>query len=367
MDRAALRIIDANANRASEAARVLEDAARFALANTALAARCKAVRHSLRDALSGIGQAELLASRDTPRDVGTPLTGSMESRRASLCEVCTAAGKRLGEALRVLEETVKLAPPDVDGRNSAAAIKALRYEGYELAKQVVLALGRPRRQWKLCVLITESLCTHLRWDEVARAAIRGGAECLQLREKGMPGAQLLERARALVDIAAQAPSPRGTHADIIINDRADIAVASAAAGVHIGQTDLPVEAARRVVGPSLVVGVSTSRLVEAQRALEDGADYVGLGPMFASATKQKDRLAGAAYLREFLQWDRARRAGTGAEPMPHLAISGIDASRAGLLASEGCAGVAVSSVVCSSAEPERVCAEIVRALESAHA
>lgn len=364
MDRAALRIIDANANRASEGARVLEDAARLGLGDAALAARCKALRHGLRGALSGIDGMELLASRDTPRDVGTTMTGAMEGERAQMAEVCSAAGKRMAEALRVLEETVKLLGAG-GGAGGAAAIKALRYEGYELEKRIVLAVSRPRRQWRLCVLITGALCTKLGWDEVAQRAIRGGADCVQLREKELAGREVLARARRLVEIAAETSGPEGEdgrRAEVIINDRPDIAVMAGAAGVHLGQEDVGVEDARQVLGARMLVGVSTSRLEEAQRALAEGADYIGLGPMFASTTKAKPRLAGPEYLREFLEWDRARTRDTGGEPLPHLAISGIDPARAGHLASAGCAGVAVSSEVCSSAEPERVCAAIVQAM-----
>lgn len=368
MDRSLLRIIDANANRASEAARVLEDSARLGLGDAQLAWRGKEIRHKLRSALSFVDSSSLLAARDTPGDVGTGMTGSTEARRSGLTEICAAAGKRLGEALRVLEETLKAAP--IDGPAAAATIKALRYEAYELEKLVVLAVSRPRRQWKLCVLITESLCTHMLWEEVARAAIRGGADCLQLREKMLTGQELFARAKRLVAIAAETPiGNRGADAkaDVIINDRADIAGASGAAGVHLGQADLPVTAARAVLGPRQIIGVSTSCIDDARRAFDNGADYVGLGPMFASSTKVKERLAGIEYLREFLAWDNTRTAETGGPPVPYLAISGIDVSRAGQLASAGCAGVAVSSVVCSSTEPERVCSEIVRAMDAAHA
>ena len=371
MDRPTLRIIDANANRASEAARVLEDAARLGLGDAALASRCKALRHSLRSALSGLDSRELLASRDTPGDVGTRMTGATEGERAGLADICAAAGKRLAEALRVLEETLKLVPVAERGSaDTASAIKALRYEGYEMEKRIVLSVSRPRRQWRLCVLITESLCTHLTWDAVARAAIRGGADCLQLREKSLPGGELLIRAEALVQIARETQlggEPEDARADIIINDRPDIAAIVGASGVHLGQQDLPVEAARRILGARALIGISTSRIDEVQRAFAAGADYIGLGPMFASATKPKERLAGPEYLREFLEWDRSRvrEAGGTAPPLPHLAISGIDASRAGQLASAGCEGVAVSSVVCSSAEPERVCAAIARTMKDA--
>lgn len=366
MDRATFRIIDANANRASEGVRVLEDAARLGLGNAAMAARCKSLRHALRSALLPVDALERLAARDTPGDVGTRMTGATEHQREDLAGVCTAAAKRAAEALRVLEEMLKTVPQS--GATAAASIRMLRYDVYELEKLVVLAASRPRRQWKLCVLITESLCAHLPWEDVARAAIRGGADCLQLREKDMPGCELLARARALVAIAAASPigGDSALRADVIINDHAEVAAAAGAAGVHLGQTDIPVAAARMVLGPQQLVGISTSCIEHARQAFDDGADYVGLGPMFPSATKTKDRLAGIEYLREFLAWDRARVRETGGGPLPHLAISGIDASRAGQLASEGCAGVAVSSVVCSSAWPEKVCAQIVQAMRTAH-
>ncbi|MBX3405524.1 MAG: thiamine phosphate synthase [Phycisphaeraceae bacterium] len=375
--RAALRIIDANANRAMEAARTLEDAARFALNDAAGAARCKDLRHALRDVLAAADSptGTLLSARNTPGDPGTSVTTEAESRRDDLSGICTAAGKRLGESLRVLEETVKLLDRGVA---AAAAIKQLRYAAYDLEQRIVLALVRRGRavQWPLCVLITESLCA-LPWEDVARRAIEGGAPSIQLREKDLPARELLARARRLVEIARDTPvgeaagemsgseQPGVPRATVIINDRADIALAAGADGVHLGQDDLPLADARRLASgvPGFLIGVSTANTDQARRAIDDGADYVGLGPMFPSSTKPKEHLAGIAYLREFIQLCAQRAGDAVPAPLtPHLAISGITPRNVGELAAAGCRGVAVSSCVCSAPEPERVCRELLAAM-----
>ncbi|HMO25925.1 MAG TPA: thiamine phosphate synthase, partial [Tepidisphaeraceae bacterium] len=136
-------------------------------------------------------------------------------------------------------------------------------------------------QVRLCVLITESLCKRS-WQETARLAIDGGADCLQLREKDLPAGELLARARELVALC------REREVVSIINDRPDIALLAGADGVHVGQDDLPTLETRRLVGESMIVGTSTHSLAQAQQARRDGADYVGIGPVFRSPTKPRD-------------------------------------------------------------------------------
>ncbi len=342
-------MLDANANRAREALRVLEDVARFLLDRADLAERLKTLRHSTAKAVSLAEPDTLrrLASRDTPGDVGTAISTPAEYIRADAPGLVAANAARLQEALRALEETSKLlARPD-----AARAFETARYAAYDLERDLHLALGgQSRRQWRLCVLLTESLCTRP-WLNVVRAAIDGGADAIQLREKTLDGAELLSRARALVALAR----PRGV--SVIVNDRADIALAADADGVHLGQSDLPVADARRIVG-SRLVGVSTTTLEQAARARADGADYVGLGPMFPTTTKHKDHLAGPAYAQAFL-------ADSSLAPLPYLAIGGIDPSNIAQLAAVGVRGVAVSACVCKSADPAGVCAALIKALPPA--
>ncbi|MCC6661102.1 MAG: thiamine phosphate synthase [Phycisphaerales bacterium] len=353
-----LRILDAAANRAREALRVMEDAARFAAGHAALTEDLKELRHGLVTALedAGLGRTLLAAHRDTPGDVGTGITAPAESSRAGLRTVALAAGARAGEALRSVEECAKA----LGGRPAGAApvVEALRYRLYSAEQTLILALGSGRVvRWRLCVLITESLCARP-WLDVAAAAIKGGADCLQLREKNLEDRELLARARALVAAARGATVGHGgSGTAVIINDRPDIALAAGADGVHLGQTDLPVRAVRELAGARLIVGVSTSCIDEARSAVRDGADYLGLGPMFATTTKDKPELRGPPYLHEVL-------ADSVLAPVPHLAIGGITAINAGELVQGGCRGVAVSGAVCGAEDPRAACAAIVKAWEN---
>ena len=222
-------MVDANANRAREAARVLEDVARFALGDGALSRRCKEVRHGVRAALEAlpIEGVRLLVERDTPGDVGTGIGVESEGARDGLGGVARAAGGRLGEALRVIEECAKT----VEGGGACAALaERARYAGYEAEKRLVLALGtgRGRCGWRLCVLVTEGLC-ELGWERVVEEAIAGGADCVQLREKGLGDDELLGRAARCVELC------RSGGAACVVNDRSDVAVAAGADGVQVGR------------------------------------------------------------------------------------------------------------------------------------
>jgi thiamine-phosphate pyrophosphorylase len=340
------RLIDASANRAREGLRALEDLARFVLDDPDLTASLKRVRHDLRDRLAAlpVRPADLLAARDTPGDVGTTISTPGElARPDALPDLATAAAKRVQEALRSLEEAAKAVGSDPRGFESA------RYRLYDLERTLLLRLAPPCPQWTLCVLVTRELCRPHPPEEVIRRAAAGGAGCVQIREKDMPDAERLDHSARLVGVARAC----GIHA--IVNDRPDVAVLADADGVHLGQTDLPVAAARRILGPGRWIGVSCSTLDQAQRAAADRADAVGLGPMFPSSTKPKPDLSGPELVRAVLADPQAAR-------LPHLAISGITAGNAGVLADAGCRGVAVSAAVCGADDPEAVCRAILGAL-----
>lgn len=350
-----LRIIDANANRAREALRVMEDAARFLLDDAALAEPIKRLRHDLAGALSGVVNLE--AHRDTPGDVGTAITTSAEQSRAGVAEVALAAGKRLSEALRSIEEYAKTLPPPPEGRRAdigphdgvAIKIEQLRYRGYEIERQLNVALSACRaKQWRVCLLLTESLCK-LPWQDVLEKSLDAGVDCVQLREKNLEASEWLDRASYVAECC------RAAGAASIINDRPDIAYLSGADGVHLGQTDLPPEAVRKLVGSQLLIGVSTSNLAEARAAQAAGADYVGVGPMFPTTTKHKPVLAGPAYLRDYLADEKLRA-------LPHLAIGGITPDNLGELTAVGVRGIAVSSVVCGSDRHGAMTDKLIRAL-----
>ncbi len=346
------RIADANLNRAREGLRMLEDLARFALDDAALATRLKELRHALTEAArglaeaSGLDRAMLLAWRDTPGDVGTRVKTVPELKRGGCEQVAAAAAARASEAIRCLEECAKA----LNAPAAALDFERLRYTLYDAERALAPALpGSRARQWRLCVLVTESLCTHHPWDRVAELAVEGGADCLQLREKNLGDRELLDRARRLVAIA------RAGRASSIVNDRPDLALLAGADGVHVGKDDLSPDQIRRLWGDRLIIGVSTNRLDAARAAIRAGADYCGVGPMFPSTTKPGVPLAGPEYLARYL-----------ADPLcgtrPHLAIGGITAERVADLIRVGCRGIAVSGAVCSSPDPRATVAELVSLL-----
>lgn len=345
------RMIDANANRASEAARTLEDIARFVLNDGPTAKRCKSIRHELVRALwdAGWNRTDLAASRDTAGDVGVAHSQADAHHRSGIVDATSAAGSRLTEALRVIEELLKLSSPA-----AAAAVERLRYSAYDAEKTLLLAFSQPDADWPLCVLISESVCGGRDWLGVATEAVRGGASCIQLREKDLPDRELLSRAQRLVQAV------RPMRACVMINDRPDIARLSEADGVHLGQDDLPVSEARGIVGERLLIGVSCSTIEQAREAVLAGADCLGLGPMFASGTKPRPVLAGLDLVRAVLADPIASRPA-------HLAISGIDATRAEELAAIGCRGIAVSSAVCGADDPRAAAADTLRLFRAGRA
>ena len=342
MDPTIARMLDANSNRAREALRVMEDYARFGLNDDELCGRLKRLRHGLAEALAALHIDDALLARNTPGDVGTQLSTPAEMRRLGIADVVTAAGKRLSEALRVLEEAGKT----IDA-GAAATIEQLRYEGYGLEQMLARAAPQAGRfaGVRLYVLLTESLCK-LPWEQTLDAVLAGGATCVQLREKALADGELLRRAR----IVAEKCRTRGVVS--IINDRPDIARLSGADGVHVGQTDLPVAEIRRLMGHEMIVGVSTERLEQARQAVRDGATYIGVGPMFPTTTKDKPRLAGPTYARDAVA----------AVPLPCVAIGGIAAGNVGQLTAVGVRAVAVCAAVIGDADPAARCRELAASL-----
>jgi len=336
-------MIDANLNRAREAIRTLEDVARFGWNDAAIAREAKELRHALQSAVAALPAERLAAARDVAGDVGVSLETPTEYARADLSSVAVAAGKRLTEALRAVEEAAKTIDAGV-----ARAVEAVRYRAYALDARAIAraALGEPR-QWRLCVLVTRALCKHP-WDEVVSRAVDGGADAIQVREKDMSARELVMHARAVRAICA----PRGVAT--IVNDRLDVALAAEADGVHLGTDDLPIREARRIAGGALRIGASTHSLAEARGAIDAGADHCGVGAMYESGLKPGLAPSGEAYLRAFV-----------AEfpQIPHLAIGGIAPGRVAALARAGCRGVAVSSAICGAEDPAAVARAIVAELQ----
>ena len=282
------RVLDAAANRAREAARVLEDYCRFALDDRNLTEAFKTLRHELAAALAVLPTTALAAGRDTQADVGTTLTAEREAHRGSLDDVVAANSKRLQESLRSLEEYGKLVNASL-----AAACKALRYRSYTLERAVQgTARNRQRLASAQLYVLLDGRESPQAFDALAVQLIEAGVDVIQLRDKRLDDRTLLARARQLRALTA------GTPTLFIMNDRPDLAVLAEADGVHVGQEELPVAQVRRIVGPEPLVGLSTHNIEQARAAVLDGVDYIGVGPTFPSGTKQFEAFAGLEYVRQ---------------------------------------------------------------------
>jgi len=184
--------------------------------------------------------------------------------------------------------------------------------------------------------------------EEARAAVAGGARVVQVRIKGAPAGEILDAARRIVGLARD-------RALVIVNDRADLALLSGADGVHLGDEDLPVPEARRLLGPDRLVGRTCRTLEEARAAVREGADHVGFGPIFASRTKPLGiPVRGLEALREV----------AGALGAPVVAISGIDLSNVAEVARAGAACAAVVDAIFGAGDPAANAARLAAAFEA---
>jgi thiamine-phosphate pyrophosphorylase len=175
------------------------------------------------------------------------------------------------------------------------------------------------------------------FEQFVADVIAGGADIIQLRDKQADDPTLLSRSRILKQCIGE--SERNVL--FIMNDRPDLALLAGADGVHIGQDDFPVALARQIVG-KLLVGVSTHSIEQARQAIQDGADYIGAGPVFESATKSFSQLVGVEYLRE-----------VAAEiVLPTFAIGGITEERLEVVLQSGIRRVAVSSALLKAMNPK---------------
>lgn len=337
----AWRMLDASANRAAEAIRVLEDALRFILNDVHLARQAKAIRHDLAVVLAGAACSQRIRLRDVPGDVGAGMTVARTPPRATLTDLIAANAARGSQAFRSLEECSRLVAPD-----NAVAFERFRYRLYTLERAALTAVASRERlkDVRLCVLLATGSSEEA-FHNLVDQLLDAGVGMLQLRDKTASLPLLCQRTAAAVAIARRhAEASGGPRCLVIVNDRADVAAANGADGVHVGADDLPVPLARRICGPHLLVGRTAHSMEEAQQAVLDGADYLGVGPCFPSATKEFSSFAP----KDFLQQVAAEVS------LPAFAIGGIRPDRLEQLAGLGVSRVAVSAAVTAAADPGAV-------------
>lgn len=333
--RAIQRILDANLDRAREALRIIEEWCRFGLNDSQLAQECK----QLRQELASWHTPDLRLARDTASDVGTELSHPQEERRSSLEHLLQANLCRLQESLRVLEEYGKLYQPGM-----GTAFKQMRYRTYVLES---LLLGYRRRQKLRESLLYLVTSPSEQLFSVVEAALQGGLTLVQYRDKNAEDVVRLANAEKLCQLCHQ------YSALFLLNDRADIALAVGADGVHLGQQDIPISLARQILGYHCLIGRSTTNPQEMQKAIAEGADYIGVGPVYETPTKAGKSAAGLEYVHY----------ATKNSPVPWFAIGGIDLDNVGNVIDAGAKQVAVVRAIMQAKNPAELVGEFLEKLE----
>ncbi len=275
-----LRTIDANLNRAAEGTRVLEDLARYGYDNQPIAAKLKKLRHDIRKTLAEYSP-QCLAERDAANDVGLAISKQLTiDGKTSLTELATANFKRLQEALRVIEENLKLrGEPE-----RSKLYEQYRFAAYDLEKEFCGEFGVQSKRRRLdtdLYCLTAAEHSGGRGNlEVVRQLIDSGIKIIQYREKDKQQREKYEECLKIRELTAAAG------VTFIVNDDIAIALLVKADGVHIGQDDLPVAKVRELVGAQMIIGVSTHSPAQAQAAVANGADYIGVGPIYQTFTKK---------------------------------------------------------------------------------
>ncbi|MEN9205423.1 MAG: thiamine phosphate synthase [Thermostichales cyanobacterium SZTDM-1c_bins_54] len=337
MDQAIERILDANLDRAREGVRVLEEWCRFALDRADWTARCKAMRQTL----AQLHHPTYLAARNTPADVGTSLSHPQELHRQDPEHLLRVNCARVQEALRVLEEYGKLRDPHL-----AETAKALRYQIYDLESELLGSRLRQRLRQACLYLITMPVDN---WLVQVEQSLRGGVRLVQYRHKEGSDQSRLEDLQALRRLCDQ------FGALLIVNDRVDLALIVGADGVHVGQTDLPVQAVRQLLGSQKIIGQSTTNAQELQIALANQVDYIGVGPFFATPTKPGKPPLSAEYVAQV----RATVS------IPWFAIGGIELDNLAQVMAQGARRVAVVRALMTARDPQAVAEKMLSML--AHA
>ena len=329
----ALRIVDASLNRVAEGLRAVEDFTRFGLNDGRLSEDCKRLRHDLVPAQRRLSLEDRATVRDVPGDVGTDITVPTERTRGTPADTALANVRRVCESLRSAEEYAKTQDGEV-----ASMLEAIRYRAYDLERRLVRRLETHRRLEDVRLYLL--LGVHdlpLSYDRIAEAALSGGVDAIQLRDKQAGDRELLDAAVRLRDLT------RRSNALLFVNDRPDIAVMADADGVHVGQDDLPVGAARKVVGSRRLVGLSTHSVEQAVEAASLGADLIGVGPTFPSETKSFETFPGL---------DLVHAVAESPTP-PAFAIGGVTPENVSRVVDAGLRRVAVSRAVTHADVPEK--------------
>lgn len=317
------RLLDANINRVSEGIRVIEDIARFVCNQKDFSKNLREKRHYLRK-LFILKDWEFLNSRDTKKDVGIEITKESQlDKKSNIRNLILGNFKRIQEGLRSIEEISKISCD----YSISKEVEALRYSFYNLEKEFMGSL-KPEIPLGLYGITAENFSNGRSNYEVVTEMIKSGIKIIQYREKYKSLREKLEEAKKLSELCKE------NNVLFIVNDHVDIALMVDADGVHVGQEDMPVSEIRKILGANKIIGLSTHSVEDAQRALSQDVDYIGVGPIFPTTTK--DRAAVGIEYMEYVEKNI---------DLPYIAIGGIKESNLSQVIEKGAKRIALVSEI----------------------
>ncbi len=340
-----LRIIDANLNRIGEGLRVLEEFARLSLNDTAITQKLKDMRHDMLN-VGGKLQEQLIDARDSQGDIGADMEAAGQEKQRGVKEAVIANARRVQESLRVMEEIAK--SPDIP--LDTDKYRQERFALYAIEKELLSRMLRQdkiKRLTGLYVIIDTAFLKGRSPVEAAEQAIRGGAGVIQLRDKEHDTGKCVSIAEDLQKLCSK------HDVLFIVNDKLDIALASGADGLHVGRDDLPIASARRLLPIDKILGGSARTVEEARIAYSNGADYIGVGSIYATSTKEKARVVGPGRIKEIRP----------TADLPIVAIGGINKSNLREVFEAGADAAAVISAVMGAEDIEEATRHLVKIIE----
>lgn len=277
--------LDANINRCMEGLRVCEDIFRFYFLKHDISIALKKLRHDLKHSIENIPGNKLLSARDVGSDEQKFADEVSGGKRENIHEIFMANIHRSIEAARVIEELTKIFSSEI-----SASFQRLRFSLYDLEKTAVLYILKSEKISKLTgrlyAILDSEFVKDDRYIETAEAFIRGGAGVIQLRMKNSSAGKYLSAARIISEICRQ------SDVLFIVNDYPDAAFLSESDGLHLGQDDIPVSDAVKIITHDSIIGISTHSIDQVKIASAGPADYIAAGPVFSTSSKNGNIIHG---------------------------------------------------------------------------
>ncbi len=317
-----LRIIDVNLNRLDESLKLIEDIIRFNITDHDLLSQIRIIRKELLDFKRRLPVKNVIQARQSRKDPGRKAGFDLKRTKPSNA-VLLSNITRAKEAARTLEETCKTL--DIE---SSRRMKEIRFKIYDLEKDIITKITK-KFDPSLHVIIDEHYLQSCDVAEVTKILAANGATMIQLRVKSLSDRIFLKFAKKISNAI------RKEKVKFIINNRPDIAMACNAHGVHLGKKDMPVSAARMIMGEMAIIGASAHNVREAKQAEREGADYLGVGALYATETKEDARPCKISTLRSICRSTK----------IPVIGIGGVNDRNYKSILRAGASGIAVASFV----------------------